>query len=283
MKPRSVTVIVPHYNRPDSVRDALLSIHRQTIKPDEILLVDDGSSPANRERLHDLSDLATIILSPKNQGISGTRNLGAQHAKCDWLAFLDDDDCWLPDKQERQFRYLDEHPEVEALGGGATIRMPDGHEEYWGDRVTGRITLAHALCYTASMSPSLLIPRDVFLGLGGFDASLTHMEDYEFGIRLLASGCETHFMGEPLFVYFRGGHQQASVQWWNMYRGEMAVLNMHSDLARREFGPLGPVRLRARCRKKYGVKIGRLPGRSLWAVGCGQQAIFGSQLTGIGA
>ena len=195
MTVNSVSVIVPHYNRLDSVRDALLSIHGQTVRPDEVLLVDDGSTPENQRKLRDLSPLATIILSPKNQGISGARNLGAQQAKCDWLAFLDDDDCWLPDKQERQLRYLKAHPDVKALGGGATVRTPDGLEEYWGEKDTYRINLAHALCFTASMSPSLLIRRDVFLQLGGFDTQFTHMEDFEFGIRLLASGCETHFLG----------------------------------------------------------------------------------------
>ena len=279
----SVSVIVPHYNRPDYVRRALQSIHAQTIKPDEILLVDDGSSPENLEKLADLSNLATIIASPRNLGISGARNLGAQNAKSQWLAFLDDDDCWLPDKQERQIRYLQAHPQVTALGGGATARSSDGQEEYWGEKPTYRVTLAHALCHTASMSPALLIRRDVYLELDGFDTSLSHMEDYEFGIRLLAAGHEMHFLGEPMFVYSRGGHHQASIQWERMFKGEMAVLNKHADLARREFGPLGLTRLKARSCKRYGVHKGRLAGRSVWAWGCALEAVFGRQLAGIDA
>jgi len=280
---KSVSVVVPHYNRPDFVREALLSIHGQTIKPAEILLVDDGSSPENQDKLKDLSNLATIIVSPRNLGISGARNLGAQNAKGEWLAFLDDDDFWLPGKQERQIRYLESHPQLKALGGGATIRTLEGREEYWGEKSTYQVTLAHALCHTASMSPSLLIRRDVFLELGGFDTRLRHMEDYEFGIRLLASGHETHFLGEPMFVYNRGGHEQASVQWARMLKGEMTVLNMHAGLARKEFGPLGLIRLKARCSKRYGLRMGRLAGRSIWAWGCALEAIFGRQLAGIDA
>lgn len=277
----SVSVIIPHYNRPDFVRAALMSIHGQTVKPAEILLIDDGSSPENQEKLKDLSDLATIVISPRNMGVSKARNFGAQIAKGEWLAFLDDDDSWVPDKQERQMRYLEAHPEVSALGGGATIRMSDGQEEYWGEKPTYRITLAHALCHTASMSPSLLIRRDLFLELGGFNSSLHHMEDYEFGIRLLASGHETHFLGEPLFVYNRGGRQQASVQWPRMFKGEMKVLDMHASLARKEFGPLGLIRLKARCCKRYGLRMGKLAGRSIWAWGCTLEAIFGRRLVGI--
>ena len=279
----SVSVIVPHFNRPDLVREALLSIHAQTVKPAEVLLVDDGSSPEHQEKLTSLSDLATILVSPQNAGVSAARNLGAHHARSQWLAFLDDDDLWLPDKLERQIRYIEAHPEVKALGGGMIMRSSEGLEEYWGEKNTYKVTLAHALCFTASMSGSLLIRRDVFLNLGGFDTRLSHMEDYEFGIRLLASGCETHFLGEPLFVYDRGGREQASAQLTRMYKGEMAVLNLHAQLARKEFGPAGAIRLKALCRKKHGLKIGKWNGRLLWALGSTQQAMVGHQLAGLDA
>ena len=193
----SVTVVVPHYNRPDFVRDALLSIHNQTVRPTEVLLVDDNSSPENRAKLSELSSLATIITTPKNLGLAGARNFGAQNAKSEWLAFLDDDDLFVPDKHERQIRYLEAHPSVKALGGGLTMVTPDGRREYWGGTPTRQLTLAHALCYTASMAQALMIRRDVFLELGGFDGRLRYLEDLEFGIRLLASGHEAHFLAEP--------------------------------------------------------------------------------------
>jgi glycosyltransferase involved in cell wall biosynthesis len=272
----SVTVVVPHYNRPDFVREALLSIHNQTVKPAEVLLVDDNSSPENRAKLKDLSSLATIITTPKNLGLAGARNFGAQNAKGEWLAFLDDDDLFLPDKQERQIRYLEAHPQVKALGGGLTMVTPDGQQEYWGGKPTRQLTLAHALCYTASMAQALMIRRDVFLELGGFDGRLRYLEDLEFGIRLLASGHETHFLAEPLFLYHRGGgRQQLSFEWRKMFKAEMRILNMHSDLARKEFGPLGAIRLRARCCKKHGIRKGRLMGRSVWAWGCALETVLG--------
>src|SRR5271163_820867 len=186
----SVTVVVPHFNRPDFVREALLSIQNQTVKPSEVLLVDDNSSPENKAKLTDLSGLATIITTPKNLGLAGARNFGAQNAKGEWLAFLDDDDLFLPDKQERQIRYLEANPNAKALGGGLTMVNAEGREEYWGSKPTRQLTLAHALCFTATMSQALMIRRDFFLELGGFDSRLVHLEDMEFGIRLLASGQE---------------------------------------------------------------------------------------------
>jgi GT2 family glycosyltransferase len=219
--------------------------------------------------------LAAILTMPRNGGVAEARNFGAQNAKGEWLAFLDDDDCWLPDKQERQIRYLEAHPQVIALGGGMTMVTPDGRKEYWGGTTTRQLTLADALCYTASMSQGLMIRRDVFLELGGFDSSMVPMEDREFGIRLLASGFETHFLAEPVFIYHRGGRQQLSLQWGSMFSAEMRTINTHAGLARKEFGKLGAIRLKARCYKNHGLQKGRLVGRSVWAWGCVLEAIYG--------
>ncbi len=278
---KSVTAIVPHYNRPDMLRDAVLSIARQTVRPDEILIVDDCSTPANQERIKDLSSLARIIRTPQNSGLAGARNFGAQHASGEWLAFLDDDDTWLPDKQERQIRYLEAHPEVQALGGGTTRRTPDGSEEYWGEKPTYRVNLAHALAHTASLAQSLMIRRDVLLKIGGFDTSFRYLEDYEFGIRLLAEGYEMHFLGEPLFIYNHGGREQSSLQHPKMFKSEVRILNLHAGLSRKVFGTFGPIRLKARCFKKYGLRIGGVRGRSLWACGGVMDALFGHELAGI--
>lgn len=276
----SVSVVVPHYNRTDMVPAAIQSIHDQTVKANEILLVDDCSTPESRQKLNELSSLATIISTPRNLGLAGARQYGAQNAKGEWVAFLDDDDTWLPDKLERQIKYLEAHPDVVALGGGTTVRTPDGHEEYWGEKETYRVFLGHALCYTASLVPAMLIRRDVLLALG-FDLSLRYLEDYEFGIRLLAAGYETHFLAEPLFIYNRGGRQQASVQHQKMLDSEIRILNMHANLARQEFGTLGPLRLKARTYKKFGLRMGGLKGRSLWAWGCALQTVIGRRLAGV--
>jgi len=277
MSVNSVTVVVPHYNRPEMVEKALRSIHEQTVRPTEILLVDDHSTPENREKLNRLSNLATIISPPANLGPTGARNFGARCARGEWLAFLDDDDLFLPDKQERQIRYLEAHPQVKALGGGSIMVTPDGRQQYWGGNPPCPLTLAHALCYTASMAQGLMVRRDVFLELGGFDPNVRHLEDFEFGIRLLASGNEMHFLPEPLFVYHHGGgREQLSVEWSKMFRAELKILKMHADLARKEFGPRGETRLRARCCKRRGLWRGGLVGRSVWAWGCLQESVFGA-------
>ena len=271
----SVSVILPHHDRPDFVREALLSIVNQSVKPTEILLVDDCSSPEIRQKLQELSSLATILTTPRNLGAAAARNFGAQAAKGEWLAFLDDDDCWMPDKQERQIRYLEAHPQLKALGGGALMVTPEGRQEYWGGRQTRRLTLAGALCDTASMPQALMIRRDLFLELGGFDPAAVPLEDREFGVRLIASGHQMHFLAEPLFVYRRGGREQLSLQLSTAFKANIRIIDRHDGLARKEFGPFGSIRLKARCYRQRGRNMGRLRGRLLWALGRAMEAVFG--------
>ena len=277
MADHSLTVIVPHRNRPDYLRQALLSIRAQSIVPSEILVVDDYSLPAHREKLDDLADLATILLLERNVGLSEARNIGAKAAKGEWVAFLDDDDLFFPDKSDRQFRYLREHPDCDALGGGLIMASSDGRREYWGGHETRQLTVRDALLYTASMAQALMIRRDVFLQLGGFEARLRALEDYEFGIRAIASGCRMHFLAEPMFIYRRGGREQMSMEFGRMVRAEMAVLQRHSGLCKQQFGRFGSLRLHGRCYKKRGLGRGGLVGRSVWAMGCILEGLFGRQ------
>jgi GT2 family glycosyltransferase len=271
----SISVIVPHHNRTDFLLDALLSIRAQTVQPMEILVVDDNSNPEHRKRLESYAGLATILHTPANLGNSGARNFGAQHAKGEWLAFLDDDDTYVPDKLESQVRYLQNHPECDAVGCGLTMISSDGRKEYWGSQATGTVSLPDALRTTAAMSQGLLIRRDVYQRLGGFDQHRTAMEDYEFGIRLIAAGYRLDFVGEPLFIYRRGGRDQITKQWGRMFRAELGVVRQHGRLFRREFGALGPFRKMTSIWKRHGLRKGGLVGRSIWAAGCLCEAFTG--------
>lgn len=276
MKP-SISVIVTHHDRPDVIGEALESVREQTLKPSEIILVDDCSTRENREKLNHFSSFATILDTTTNMGAGGARNFGAEFAKGEWLCFLDDDDLYLPDKLERQVRYIASHASVEALGGGLVMESPDGGREYWGARETGKILLADALIYTASMSQALMIKRCLFRDLGGFSKVRRCMDDREFGVRLVASGREVHFLSDPLFIY-RIDKPKRYGKWKRMLNGELTTLQMHDDLVRREFGRFGPVRMRARCYKKYGLRKGSALGRSLWAFGSILETVFGRQV-----
>jgi GT2 family glycosyltransferase len=247
------------------------------VKPVEIIVVDDCSSAKARRKIEDLSELATIVDTPSNLGLSGARNFGARLATGQWLAFLDDDDVFLPRKSEVQLRYLENHPECKALGGALTMMPPAGPSQYWGGKVTKKLTVSDALYYTASMAQALMIRRDDFLKLGGFDEELRRLEDYEFGIRMIASGLETHFLAEPLFIYHYGGREQLSLNWGIMFRSELQILRRYREVCRETFGRMGYLRMVARCCRVKGEKRGSLLGRSVWLTGRLSDAIIGPE------
>jgi len=272
----TISVIITHHNRPESLRQALWSIHNQTVKPAEIIVVDDCSTGDARQRVDALSRFTTAIVgTPRNMGPSGARNLGARIATGEWLAFLDDDDQYLSGKLETQLRYLSDHPRCVALGGGVMMRPPNAPDQQWCGSSTRRLTLSDVLYYTASMSQAMMIRRDVFLRLGGFDERLRHLEDYELGVRIVAAGLEMHSLAMPLCIYHLGGREQLSLQWGPMVRAELRVLWRYRKLCRREFGRFGLERMVARCCRERGLRRGRVLGRSVWLLGSISDVIFG--------
>ncbi|MDZ4150052.1 glycosyltransferase family 2 protein, partial [Methylicorpusculum sp.] len=97
----NISVVIPTYNRCDFLRRALLSVVAQTLQPTEIIVVDDGSSDSTAVMIRD--EFPEIkYYRQENYGVSSARNLGIQHAIGDWIALLDSDDEWLPEKLAMQ-------------------------------------------------------------------------------------------------------------------------------------------------------------------------------------
>lgn len=274
----SISVIIPHYNRPDKLKEAVLSVTAQTLPPAEILIVDDCSRPEVKKEIQSLSAVATILHNQQNLGLSGSRNAGLSQAKSDWISFLDDDDLYVPHKLERQVAYLREHPECELLGGGLRLVSPEGQDEYRGRTETRQLTLRDSLTYTAAMIQTLLVPRKILLKLNGFDSSFRYMEDFELGIRILAAGLNMHYLAEPLFIYHFGGRDQLSRHWIKMLKGHSAAVRKHRALYRQEFGPTGEVQMYGRLCQHYGLGRGGFGGRGVWAAGRVMELVAGNPM-----
>src|SRR5690348_13147078 len=102
-----VSVIIPTHNRSDFLRNAITSVLNQTYQDFEIIVVDDGSTDNTSEVVANFSDeRITFIRHDTNKGGSAARNTGILASKCDYIAFLDDDDEWLPDKLRKQMEIL---------------------------------------------------------------------------------------------------------------------------------------------------------------------------------
>src|SRR5215467_16114485 len=124
LRPRRVSVIVPTSDRPSTLREALASI-RALEGPDlifEILVADNGNNPATKTVVE---EFGAVYLRTACKGASAARNVALRAATGDYLAFLDDDDVWLPSHVRGHLALLDEHPEFEAAVGQVVSATPD--------------------------------------------------------------------------------------------------------------------------------------------------------------
>ena len=121
----SVSVVIPAYKAARTIGRAVESVIRQTSPPEEILVVDDGSPDADAliEALRPFGTAVTLLRKP-NGGASSARNEGIDRARGEWVAFLDADDYWEPEKLERQLAVAREYPEVSVIGCMLYLEYP---------------------------------------------------------------------------------------------------------------------------------------------------------------
>ena len=273
----TVSVVITHRNRPEQLRAAVLSVQRQTRRPDEVLIVDDVSAPDVRRAIEDLSDVAKIHHNDRNLGPSGSRNAGLAEAAGQWVAFLDDDDLYLPERLEKQLGYLRKNPDCEYLGSGAWGVSSGGTKEYWGERQTGPKDLREVLTRTAAIPSTVLARKDVLIRSGGFPPKIRWLEDFELGIRLVARGVGVHFLAEPLVLYRQGEDDQATARGRRMLVSHLAIVFRYRALYCREFGLLGAWQMAARVCRKRGRRAG-LPGKVLWGLGHAVHRVIGDPM-----
>lgn len=209
----TVSVIIPTYNRCDFLREAIDSVLKQTFADFEVLVVDDGSTDATRDVVMGFGDSRIRYLFQSNSGVASARNWGVASSHAELIAFLDSDDFWLSNKLEVQVKYFEDHPGISVcqteeiwVRDGVRVNPAEKHRKRSGWVFDDCIPLC-------IVSPSaVMIRRDAFNALGGFDESLRVCEDYDLWLRT-ALRYEIHTLPDPLIVK-RGGHaDQLSRQW----------------------------------------------------------------------
>jgi len=203
--PSMISVILPVYNRRDLVGRAIRSVLGQKYVDWEVVVVDDGSEDGTAEGIEDeFGDAVRLLRKHRNEGVSAARNLGIREARGEWLALLDSDDEWLPQKLQRQVEALAQskllicHSDEIWIRNGVRVNPHKHHRKFGGDI----FFKALPLCV---MSPSsIVIHHSVFARLGLFDERLPACEDYEFFLRLTAN-YEVDYVAEKLLLKY-GGH-----------------------------------------------------------------------------
>jgi len=109
---KKVSIIIPAYRVEKYIGAAVTSVFKQSYKEFELLIIDDGSPDKTVEICQQFTDSRIKIISQKNRGLAGARNTGIRHAQGEYLALLDGDDLWLPEKLEKHVEHLDNSPSV---------------------------------------------------------------------------------------------------------------------------------------------------------------------------
>lgn len=205
----SIAVVIPTYNGAEFLAETLRSVLAQTRAADEVIVVDDGSSDGSAEIAEAFPQVR--VVRQANAGVSAARNHGVEAASAEWIAFLDDDDRWAPEKLAEQCRTQEEHPEAEVCITGrrflhlnAATGVYELAESRTGDPrplVTSE-EIPAALYDRCPFTPScVMVRRSALLRVGGFDSSLAICEDWDLWIRLLESGAQFVTCPQPLLHY----------------------------------------------------------------------------------
>ena len=219
----TVSVIIPTFNRWPLVAAAIESVLAQSYGDFELIVVDDGSTDDTAERLAQFGS-RLVILKQSHRGVSAARNLAARHARGCYLAFLDSDDLWLPNKLAIQVAFMERHPSVRIcqteeiwLRNGVRVNPKVRHRKPSGDVFIASLELC-------LVSPSaVMLTRDLFERVGGFDESLPVCEDYDLWLRIALN--HSVVLIDDALVIKRGGHaDQLSRSRWGMDRYRVLAL-----------------------------------------------------------
>lgn len=231
-----VSVIIPTFNRANLILRALDSVLSQSFRDFDIRIIDDGGSDDTESLVHqraaEFSDVEIHYKHTPNRGVAAARNFGIGISSGRWIALLDSDDEWLPDKLEKQLAFLRKNPEISLIHSGemwirngVRVNAPKSYQKYGGDVFEKSLPVCMIGPSTAMFS------RDLFESVGGFDENFPVCEDYDFWLRA-TSLYETGFIDEPLTVKYGGHEDQLSkahvaMDYWRI-RSMCRILSIRS-------------------------------------------------------
>ncbi|MBN8994327.1 MAG: glycosyltransferase [Rhizobiales bacterium] len=203
-----ISVIVPSYNHEAFVVDAVHSVLRQTVRPTEVIVVDDCSQDGSVARLRRIADeRVRIIVHKANMGGAATLNTGIRSATGEYIAICNSDDLWEVDKLEKQLRAFETHPELGAVftdvrwvgehgqrekGYGDIFRQANRSRFEWTKRL---LEGGNCLCH-----PSVMIRAAVYSAVGEYDNRFRQLPDYRMWLRVV-NQFEIEVLDEPLIRF----------------------------------------------------------------------------------
>ena len=234
------SVIIPTYNRKEFLKKAINSVLEQTEKDWELLIVDDGSSDGSQPLKEEIAkeEIAKEEIAKakeekagqnylkknihwftrKHFGVSSARNYGVKKAKGKWIAFLDSDDLWHPEKLKKQKEFTRQFPNFSIfqceelwVRNNLHANIPKKHHKKSGNIFKPSLEI----CF---ITPSAVcIKKELFEMFGGFDENIPCCEDYDLWLKITAQ-CNVGLLAENLVTRYEGHHDQLSHSFFAMDR-----------------------------------------------------------------
>lgn len=249
-----VSVIIPTYNRADMLGAAIRSVLDQTYTSYEIIVADDGSTDDTRTQVASLAGPIRYLRLQHTGRPAVARNRGIAAAQGDLIAFLDDDDLWIPSKLERQIDLLDTDPAVGFVYSDVRFLQPDGtlsNPVLLPRQKQAESLFDHLLTDCFIYPSTVVVRRSALAETGSFDESLAIGEDYDLWLRL-ARQVRAGYSSQPLAHIRRSGTgistqrevlsylnairalrrvlATASLSWRQQLRGRTALARWHTHV-----------------------------------------------------
>jgi glycosyltransferase involved in cell wall biosynthesis len=215
-----ISVIIPAYNAAAWIAIAIESVYAQTLRPAELLVVDNGSTDAT---VTIAADLGAVVLHEAQKGAAAARNAGLHAANGEWIALLDADDYWLPEKLADQWALIQQFPDIGLsttnyffdtngkrgnsayeAAGASYEQLPKNSLTPTASRVTipdlsAQLALGNS--WLGLNSSAVLFRKADALAIGGYDPTFLRLEDMEFFARLLPTLAAIALHSTPLVAY----------------------------------------------------------------------------------
>jgi glycosyltransferase involved in cell wall biosynthesis len=218
-----ISVIIPVYNGQKTIRETIESVLNQTFKDFELIVINDGSQDATLEIISSVPDCRLKVFSYPNAGQAASRNRGFSHSTGEFIAFLDADDLWTPDKLEAQLKALQNNPQAAVAYSWTNCIDESGQflREASYSTVSGDVYAKLLLTDFLDNGSNPLIRRQALVEVGDFDESLPPAEDWDMWLRLAA---RYHFVAvlAPQVLYRQSANSESS----NLLRLESACLRV---------------------------------------------------------
>ncbi|MBW7868449.1 MAG: glycosyltransferase family 2 protein [Brumimicrobium sp.] len=183
------SVVIPLYNKENSITDTLHSVFNQDYNEFEVIVVDDGSIDASLRKVQEFTDARIRVIQQENQGVSAARNSGIKAANYSWIAFLDGDDLWKPNHLSLMKQLIDTYPSEKVFA--SSFEETNGRQMNGGMEPSTVFTLGVNEYFKRYLTfPNLLCTitivadKDLLLQIGGFNPKIAIGEDLDLWARI---------------------------------------------------------------------------------------------------